>query len=165
MLPRLAVNAFLTPMIAGLHARRDYAGLALVVSKSSLWSFAGAFTIGAAVWVASPILLGWYGPSFLVGHASLGILIVGQMIATSAGAQLQLLKMTGHEIAAANVLAASLAVQVVLGLILIPRMGLMGAAVANLGCLLTWNLSMAPLIWHHLGIRPGIFRWPVAQRP
>lgn len=160
MLPRLAVNAFLTPMIARLYTRRDLAGLGLIVSKSSLWSFAGSLAIGAGIWVASPVLLRWYGPTFVAGHAALGVLIVGQIVAASAGAQLQLLKMTGREIAAAKVLVGSLIVHVVLGVVLIPTMGLMGAALANLGCLVTWNVSMTPIVWRHLGIRPGIVRLP-----
>lgn len=162
MLPRLAVNAFLTPMIARLYARGDLVGLEMIVSRGALWSFVGSLGIGVGVWIASPVLLRWYGPTFVAGHAALGVLIVGQTIATSAGAQLQLLKMTGREISAAKVLVASLIAHVVLGWVLIPQMGLMGAAVANLGCQLTWNLSMTPIVWRHLGIRPGVLRLPVS---
>lgn len=160
MLPRLAVNTLLTPLIATFHARRDYAALAQVVGKTSLWSFAGALAVGAGIWVTSPLLLGWYGPNFLAGRTPLAILILGQVVASSAGAQLQLLKMSGREIAAAKVLCASLTVQVVLGVILVPQLGMLGAALASLGCLLAWNLSMVPIVWRHLGIRPGIFRRP-----
>ena len=164
MLPRLAVNAFLTPMIATFHARRDHAGLAQVVGKTSLWSFAGALAVGSVIWVASPMLLGWYGPSFLAGRVPLAILLLGQLVASSAGAQLQLLKMSGREIAAAKVLSISLAVQVVLGLVLVPRLGMVGAALASLGCLLAWNLSMMPLVWRHLGIRPISWRWATPMK-
>lgn len=162
MLPRLAVNAFMTPMIARLYARGDLEALGLIVAKGSLWSFAGSVAIGTGIWVASPILLRWYGPSFVSGHAALGVLIIGQTIATGAGAQLQLLKMTGREIVAAKVLVGSLLVHVGLGLVLIPQMGLMGAALASLGCQLAWNLAMIPIVWRHLGIRPGILHWRAA---
>lgn len=165
MLPRLAVNAYLTPMIATYYARRDYAGLAQIVGKTSLWSFAGALAVGAGIWITSPLLLGWYGPSFLAGRTSLAVLILGQFVASSAGAQLQLLKMSGREIAAAKVLSLSLAVQVALGAILVPQLGMFGAALASLGCLVTWNLSMMPLVWRHLGIRPGSVRWTGPKSP
>lgn len=163
ILPRIAVNALLTPMIVRLYARRDLGGLELIIAKGALWSSVGACAIGGSIWFASPILLGWYGPTYLEGHGALGILIVGQVIATSAGAQLQLLKMTGREITAAAVLGASLALNVVLGLVLIPTLQLPGAALANLGCQVAWNLSMIPIIWRHLGIRPGIFRTGAAS--
>jgi O-antigen/teichoic acid export membrane protein len=165
MLPRLAVNTYLTPMIATYYARRDYAGLAQIVGKTSLWSFAGALAVGAGIWIMSPLLLGWYGPSFLAGRTSLAVLILGQFVASSAGAQLQLLKMSGREIAAAKVLSISLTVQVALGAVLVPQLGMLGAALASLGCLLTWNLSMMPLVWRHLGIRPGSVHWTGPSNP
>lgn len=154
LLPRLAVNAYFTPLIARIYARGDLADLRALVAWSSLWSTLGALAVGVTVWLASPRLLAWYGPTFLMGRTALGILIAGQVIATSAGAQLQLLKMTGREIAAAEVLAGSLAVYVVLGLLLVPGWGLLGAAAANVAALLSWNGLMAPIVWRHLGIHP-----------
>lgn len=162
LLPRLAVNAFLTPMIARFYARGDLAGLGNLVSKGSLWCFLGSVAIGVAIWIGSPFLLALYGPSFVDGRSALGVLILGQIVATGAEAQVQLLKMTGREIAAAKVLVGSLVCNVILCAVLIPTHGLMGAAIGNLGCLLIWSLCMTPVVWSHLRIKPNVFHIPIS---
>ncbi len=152
--PRLAVNAYFTPLIARIYARGDFADLRAIVAWSSFWSALGAVfgrRRGLAREPGSSRVVRAYLPD---GRTALGILIVGQVIATSAGAQLQLLKMTGREIAAAEVLAASLAVTSSSEFSSCPAGGCSvprgGECCRSPG----WNGLMVPIVWRHLGIRP-----------
>lgn len=91
--------------------------------------------------LASPLLLiailapGWlmktaFGPEFAIAATPLAIMAIGQLFNVLRGPTGALLLMCGHEAVALKLTIAGLALLLVLSFVLIPRLGLVGAAIA-----------------------------------
>lgn len=87
----------------------------------------------------------------------LAILAGAQLINVAFGSVGLLLTMSGHEHDALAGLAAGLALNTVLALILIPGYGAIGAAVASALGLVAWNVLLAIRVRRRIGLRPGVF--------
>jgi O-antigen/teichoic acid export membrane protein len=98
-----------------------------------------------------------FGPEFERGSTALSILLVGQVVNVAAGPVGVLLTMTGHEKRVAAAVGASACCNLLLNLLLIPRFGIEGAAVASAVSLILWNAAM--LLWslRRLRINPTVF--------
>jgi O-antigen/teichoic acid export membrane protein len=94
---------------------------------------------------------------------ALRILLISQVLAASAGSQLYVMTMTGHERNAAVLLACCAAVNAGASAVLVGMFGLTGAAIGTAVSLVVWNLAMALFLWRRLNLSPGIlaiFRIP-----
>ena len=124
-------NAIIAPKFAELYVQGE-----IEMLRRIAWLFALLVTL-----VASPLLLllifagdwvlGFFGPGFIKGGAALAILAVGQAINTITGPMGYLLMMTGHERDCRNASIASMAFLLVSSLLLVPQLGLIGAAIAS----------------------------------
>ncbi|MBV8915146.1 MAG: polysaccharide biosynthesis C-terminal domain-containing protein, partial [Acetobacteraceae bacterium] len=162
VLPRVAVNALFAPMVAALHARRDMAGLQVLTARASVWTLVGACAFALPIGVCAEPLLRWFGPDFTAGVGALRTLLAAQVLAASAGSQLYLLTMTGHERSAAVLMLATALGNFGIAAWLIPFVGLTGAALALSVTLIIGNGAMAVLVWRFLHIVPGVL---AALRP
>jgi O-antigen/teichoic acid export membrane protein len=103
------------------------------------------------------VLLGpWYlalfGPEFAAGYGALVILSLGRVFGAAMGSAGLLLAMSGHE---RDFLAATFAgagLNLLLDWLLIPRLGLNGAAWASVAGLVAMNGLAALRAWQLLGI-------------
>lgn len=166
MLPRTAVNTLLAPAISHLFVCKDDSALRAIVARAASWTLIGAGCIALPVLLFAEPILGIFGREFVVGAPALRILMVGQLIAATAGSQLHLMNMTGHERGAAALLVGSAATNAVLAAVLVGPFGPTGAALAATTALILWNAGMALSIWRHLQLLPGLLAvWPdKAQR-
>jgi O-antigen/teichoic acid export membrane protein len=83
--------------------------------------------IGTGRWLLTTV----FGAAFSSGTTSLAILAAGQLINAATGPVGVLLNMTGRERKTARGHAVALGVQLVSGVVLIPRWGVEGAAAAT----------------------------------
>jgi len=157
VLPRTAVNALFAPAASELFARDDRSGLQALIVRTSAWTLAGTLGIALPLWFLAEPILAWFGHDFAAGTGALRILLIGQVIAAGAGSQLYLLTMTGHERVAALLVVLSAAVNVLVGVALIPSFGLRGAAIATTMAFVAWNIAMGLFIWRRLGLLPSVF--------
>lgn len=157
-LPRTAINAWLAPTISSLQARGERAALQRVVTRAAGWTLAGAIGLALPLGLAARPLLAWFGRDFGVGLPILQILLIGQVIAAGGGSQMFLLTMTGHEDAAAFMLALAAGLNAVLSVALIAAFGPVGAGIAAAVSLLAWNAAMALFIWRRVGLVPGVLQ-------
>jgi len=165
VLPRIAVNALLAPVISDLFVRNDYSALRAIVAKTASWSLLGATCIALPLLVLAEPVLSMFGQDFAAGVPALRILLIGQVMAVAPGSQLHLMTMTGRERSAAMQLVASVAVNVALGAVLVSPLGPTGAAVATTTALIGWNTAMALSIRRHLRLLPGVLAaWPDKTR-
>jgi hypothetical protein len=98
---------------------------------------------------------------------ALRILLIGQVIAASAGSQLYVMTMTGHERSAAVLLISSAVANAVASAALIGLFQLTGAAVATTATLVAWNVAMGLSLWFDLHLLPGVlamFRAPLEKK-
>ena len=155
VLPRTAVNALLAPTIAAIYARRDAVGTAGGCGQTSLWTVA-----------RSPASLcnrdGWpipYSAGLALasqrGYPRSASCSLAQIVTAGAGSQLSLLTMTGHERPAVLAVAVGAATNLGSSSLLVPRLGLTGAALAAAASLLVWNGVMALMVWRKLHFLPG----------
>ncbi len=158
ILPRVAVNTQFAPMVAERFARGDTHGVQALLNHASLWATLAAAGMAGALWlVAEPLLPHMFGPAAVGVLPVLGILLVGQIIASAAGSQIYLLTMSGQEMLAAIVLIGFALADLAASVMLVPRLGPSGAALATSACLVGMNIAMALLVWHRLGVKPGSF--------
>jgi O-antigen/teichoic acid export membrane protein len=157
LLPRIAVNALLAPFVADLFARNDRAGLNALISRTAWWNLLGASGTALAIGLLAQPILRLLGPGFLEGGPVLRILLLGQVVASAAGAQLFLLTMTGHERSAAAVHTVAVIINIVIAVVFIRARGLDGAAWAAMLAQLVLTASLALLLWRRLRLTPGAF--------
>jgi O-antigen/teichoic acid export membrane protein len=155
-LPRVAVNALFAPAISELFVSNDRVALQALMTRTAVWTFLGGVAIALPLLVLIGPVLSWFGHDFSAGVAAARILLVGQVVASAAGSQLHIMTMTGRERAAAAILTATAAGNALLGVVLIPLLGLEGAAVAASVSLIAWNVAMAMFIRRTIALRPGL---------
>jgi O-antigen/teichoic acid export membrane protein len=163
-MPRIAVNTLFAPVISDLYARRDTETMQVLITRTSSWTFAAGFCIAAALFVLADPLLAWFGGGYEAGVPALRILLISQVMAASAGSQLYVMTMTGHERSAAVLLVCCTIVNAGASALLVGTFGLTGAATGTAASLVVWNVAMSIFLWRCLRLLPGIlarFRFPL----
>ncbi len=148
----IAVNSISAPKFAELHQRGDMQALeATAVGAARLMTLL-ALPVLAVFLLFPDWVLRLFGAEFAEGGTILSILALGQFVNVATGSVGYLLMMTGHEKLMRNNIIFCVAINLVLNLILVPRYGIMGAAVATSVTMASQNLVAAILVWRHLGI-------------
>jgi len=126
----LAVNAVLAPHIASYFSEKNIAGITRTVEIGLVINGVTSI-VGAVVLVlVGKYLLSIVGPEFAQGYLALCILAVAHIFNSINILLLGLLNMTGGHYYATVALAMAACLNVVLDILLIPRHGIEGAAVA-----------------------------------
>jgi O-antigen/teichoic acid export membrane protein len=97
-----------------------------------------------------------FGREFTRGAAAVVILSIGQIINAMMGSVGVLLLMAGYEREVAIAAAISAALNVLLNLIMIPSLGIAGAALAVAGSLFVWNVLLSVCVHRRLGIHTTV---------
>jgi O-antigen/teichoic acid export membrane protein len=155
-LPRIAVNTLFAPVISDLYARRDKETMQALITRSASWTFWAGICIATALFLLAKPLLAWFGTGYDAGVPALRILIISQVMAASAGSQLYVMTMTGHERSAAVLLVASAMFNASAIALLISKLALTGAAIGAALSLVVWNAAMALFLWRRLSLWPGL---------
>ena len=153
----LAANTALAPALVKLYVEGDRVQLQKLMTKSARLVFLVAL-------LASAILIGlshWYlllfGAEFVQGKKALIICCIGQLFGTGTGSSDMLLNMTGHEKYVTMNASATAVLNVTLNLLLIPKWGIEGAALASTISAILMNIVSAIIVCQKLGIYSTIF--------
>ncbi len=157
---QFAVNAHIAPLISAAWKAQDRKGL-----QASVYRVAFLNTVlGIPAFV---VLTGWgdYFLSFFAENSDqilaqvglLRILCIGQIVNALCGPVMYLLNMTGHEWEAKNTMLIAVVVNVLANAILIPTLGLEGAAWATSITMSLWNVWALVAVYRKTGIRTLIF--------
>ncbi|OHB81569.1 MAG: hypothetical protein A2W31_06245 [Planctomycetes bacterium RBG_16_64_10] len=159
-----AVNVIAAPMIAELYWRGRLAELQRLVRLAAIAVLATSVpTLVVLVVFGSPVLR-LFGPRFGAGYPALVVLCFGQLINALAGSVGLLMSMTGHQKQAAGIVAVAAVLNVVLNLLLIPPLGIQGAALATALTTALWNLAMLVYVSRRLQINPTLLPLAVGRR-
>lgn len=139
----IAVNAIVSPYIVRSFEEKNTKKL-----KQLLFVFCGInFTF--ALVIACPFLFFGeyfiellYGEEFVVGVTCLQILIFGRIINSIFGISNQFLKMMGEERKATKGIFIGAVIGIILNFMLIPKYGIVGAAIASATALIIWNVYL-----------------------
>jgi O-antigen/teichoic acid export membrane protein len=156
-----AINAVGGPLLAEQFATQDRAALQRLTRLMAWSSVLVTLPAALAAVVLGPWLLRLFGGEFANGYLPLVVLVVGQVINGLTGSVGQIMSMTGQQSISARILTIFAGLQLVLSCLLIPWLGIHGAALATTVTLIGWNMALAVVVWRNLGINPTVFGgWP-----
>lgn len=126
--------------------------LAAFARETVTWTFWPSLAMGAAVLVIGKPMLGLFGPGFDAGYPLLFVLVAGVVARASVGPAESLLTMSGNQNICAIVYGATLALNVILNVFLIPLYGLWGAAISTAIAMACEAAMLSFIAWRRLGI-------------
>lgn len=161
----IAFTAFMLivqPQIARLFAQRRISDLQRLVGQVQLASLLASLAVFAVLVVFGKWALGWFGPDFPSGYPVMLVLAAGQVTMATLGALAgYLLTMTGHQSIASQVIGGTAALNLLLTLVLTPKLGVMGTAIATSVAILARGAILAIIVRRRVGVslfRLGVLR-------
>mgnify|MGYP002335706534 FL=1 len=140
------------PRFSILLATDDRAALADFAGQAARWSFWPALVIGLTLLLLGRQLLALFGEAFTEGYWLLPILFAGILAKALIGPGEVLLSMAGHQKLCVLVYGVVLVASILLNIILIPRYGLTGAAIATAIAMMIETLLLHLALRRTLGI-------------
>lgn len=135
-----SINTIVAPKFAELYYGNQLDILEKVVKKSSKMIFYSTLPIIIGLVIFGEFVLGLFGEEFVAGYTSLTILVFGQFINTSVGSVGYLMNMSGYQKEFNYIMMTSAIINILLNMILIPKYGISGAAIASVISLIFWNM-------------------------
>jgi O-antigen/teichoic acid export membrane protein len=135
----------------------DRHGLTVFLKQSVRLTFWPSLAVIVGLLALGHPLLRLFGREFVSGYYLMFIIAVGLMARASVGPAERLLNMLGERRSCALVYAASFALSIGLCIVLIPRLGLAGAAIASSGALVFESASLFLVAKYRLGLHCFIF--------
>jgi O-antigen/teichoic acid export membrane protein len=108
------------------------------------------------IWVGAPYLLGLFGPAFAAQQWTLVVLAVGTAFQAAGGPAAAVLQLTGHESGYVPVVAANVLIRLLGFLILIPWLGVLGAALSATLSLAIATIALNWLCRRRTGVDPSV---------
>ncbi len=147
----MAINSIASPKFAEMFAKNDMEGLKKVIHQSTKMIFWSSAPLVIIFFIFPEFFLGLFGEEFKIGVTAFIFLSCGRLISSFSGSVGNILQMTGNQNIYAKILLFGAILNVLLNLILIPRYGISGAAIASMSSLIVWNLSMVLVIKKKFG--------------
>ncbi len=154
----VAANMPLAPAVARLHARGDRRELERTTERIAWASLLVSAPVCAALAIFPGAFLDLFGAGFRTGSTALTIVALGQLVNAAAGPSGNVLIMTGHERVAARAVGAGALVNLVLGILLVPVLGVTGSAIAFATSLVLYNIALVLIARRRLGVNVTAFR-------
>ena len=155
-----SANLMIEPMIVRLHSRGNMAELQSKLTKLTRLVSVASVPIIVIMILYGEWLLSLFGDEFRAAAPALQILAFTQLVHVCLGSPAILLNLTKHGKETATGLAGGVVVNVCLCLILIPMLGLVGAAWAALGSMFTTKIYLTLRAQQLLGINTSILGLP-----
>lgn len=147
-----AVNTIAAPLISQYYYSNNINMLQHIITLATRGAFFVSLFISVFFIVIGEFVLDIFGKGFPAGYWALSILLTSQIINAFSGSVGFLMTMTGHQKQAAQILAASAVINLVLNLIFIPYLGIEGGAIATGFSVIFWNISMVFYVKKNLKI-------------
>ena len=147
----MAVNSIASPKFAEMFAENDIQGLKKVIQQSTKLIFWTSAPLLVIFFIFPQFFLGLFGEEFKLGVTAFILMSFGRLISSLSGSVGNVLQMTGNQNIYAKILLLGAILNVLLNLILIPRYGINGAALASMCSLIAWNISMVLVIKNKFG--------------
>jgi O-antigen/teichoic acid export membrane protein len=147
-----ALGTLSGPLVASAYHRGEFEELTNISRLTARLAVSFALPAAVVLLVWGRVLLSLFGPEFIHAYPVLLVLVAGGLVNASTGIVAYLLTLTGREVQALAILVGALAINFGLNLVLIPRQGALGAAVASVVTLASWNLLMLVTVRRGLGV-------------
>ncbi len=151
--PMMAFATAIPSLISSIHTSGDMAELRKVVSESTRWILSTAMPIILILFLEGEYILKYfYGPEFAAGYIVLLILTLGQLVKAGAGLVGVILQMTGEHKVYMKVNIIWGIVNIILNVLLVPRFGMIGAAISTAVCLAMIDIICIFIIYNKLSV-------------
>lgn len=149
----MAFNTVFTPVISDLYNRGRVGELQKLLQAVTRWVFIFTYPIFLILLLFAVPVMRLYGPDFTVASTALILLALGQLVSAGTGPVGQIVLMSGHSCVALINTSIALAISVSLCFIMIPRYGIVGAALAQLASLSITNVLRSLEVWYFIRIQ------------
>ena len=147
-----AVSAAVAHRFSEYHTANDRARLEAILADSIKWVFWGSLAACLAILAAGRMLLWLFGAQFVNGHHLMLILSVGLLARAALGPVERLLSMLGEQRICATIYAIAFVLNLVLCVVLIPRIGVDGAAFSTSIALVVESILLFTVTRRRLGL-------------
>lgn len=152
------VAAAATHRFSQYHAAGDRERLAAFARDSVRWTFWPSLAAALLILALGRPLLSLFGEGFTAGYGLMFILAVGLVVRAGVGPIEGLLNMLGHQNLCAMVLGATVVVNLALNVLLIPWLGLTGAAIATSASIIMEALVLLIFAKRRAGLSMAIWQ-------
>lgn len=149
-----AVNQIFSPMIAELHATGNHLLLQKLYSTLTKWILIFTLPLALAMVSCARPLMAIFGRGFEAGVAVLIIGAAGQLFNCGVGSVGFLLQMSGHQYQLVKIEACNAVLLILLSVLLVPRLGIAGAAAASGIAVIATN------VWSLIAVRRRLNLFP-----
>lgn len=150
-----SINQIFGPTIAELFAKGEHDLLQHLYQTLTKWSLGLTIPLGLAIMIFAKPLMGVFGPDFREGWPVLVIATVGQLVSCGVGSVGNLLLMSNQQKRVVRAQAITVGLTLGLNLILIPLIGLTGAAIASAATNVSLNLLWFRDVRNRLSLFPS----------
>jgi O-antigen/teichoic acid export membrane protein len=149
-----SITVLFNPTVANLHHKRHHDELDRLFRTATRWLFTFGFPLCLIEVAFSSDLLHMFGEGFSGGATALTILALGQLVNVGTGTVAGVLAMIGRARMSVLNSVFFLGLSLVLDFLMIPRWGILGAAIANATSLAAVNVLRVIQVRQVLGIFP-----------
>lgn len=110
----------------------------------------------ALIWIGGTHLLNLFGPHFAAQHSVLIVLAIGTAIQAAGGPSAAILQLTGHERIYVPIVAGNVALRLIGFLVLIPWLGVLGAAISATVSLALATVALNIMCRSRTGVDPSV---------
>ncbi len=153
-----AVSAAVAHRFSQYHVTENHAELERILSDSIRWTFWASLAATVVILAVGRPLLSLFGDNFIDGYYLMFILSIGLMGRAAVGPVERLLNMLGEQRACAMCYGSAFVINLVLCIILIPRVGVAGAAISTATALIIESVMLFWVTKRRLGYHVFIWR-------
>lgn len=147
-----AIRIAMAHKIAEYHASGDQVALDRTLADTIRWTFWPSLAIAVMLALGGEFILSFFGDGFESGMLFLSILLVGIVVRATVGPAEVMLTMANAQKTAAWLYGVIFVINLSLNLILIPTIGLLGAAIATALSMTIEAIFLVIAVRHHLGV-------------
>lgn len=159
--PLIALNAIFSPMIAEYYAKGKIAQLENMFKVVTKWSFSLSWPVFLCFTVFHNPIMGIFGRSYTQASVVLFLLSLGNLIDAGVGSVNYLLVMTGRPRVILFNTVSTVVLNVTLALLLVPRLNIVGAALAAALAVIILNIVGLIEVYWYMKLHP--YRWDILK--
>lgn len=150
----MAINTIFAPMVSKAFHKNAVESVGALLKRATWWSLLLAAPFSILLAINAPLVMSIFGDEFIGGSSILIILIAAQVYNVATGPVGVLMQMAGRQNMDLLINLILLLANIVLNVLLIPKFGLVGAAVATLVSMVAVHSARLILVRKVLGLHP-----------
>lgn len=154
----IAINSIASPKFSEIYASEGKRRFRRIVQQTTLLTCFISLPVFVIILAFPEGILEIFGKEFVTGKGALILLSIGQLISAFSGSTMIVLNMTGREKIGRNILSIAVVLNILINYLLIPKYGILGAAIATMSSTIFWNIISVIYIYKSFGFFTFPFR-------